>query len=369
MKRSVYFLILLMVSFLFIIGCKKDLPIDKKTDPDLPPFNPTAFNLEMPDHLPPLVIPADNKLTKEGVDLGRFLFYDSTLSVNGKISCGSCHSASAGFSDNVAFSTGAHGMLGKRNSMPLFNLGFMENFFWDGRANSLEEQILMPIVDHLEMAESLPHVMHKLNNHPEYPKLFYAAFGTTEITPQLLAKAIAQFLRIIISADSKFDRIYYKQDGFFEDDEWDGFLLFNSEVGADCFHCHGEGNGLFGDFKFKNNGLDVATTIHDFPDKGRGAVTGKPEDYGLFKTPSLRNLLLTAPYMHDGRFNTLEEVVEHYSTGLKVSPNQSAFELKNASKGGAQLTQDQKKDLVAFLKTLNDTTFIHNPLYQNPYKK
>jgi cytochrome c peroxidase len=291
-------------------------------------------------------------MSEAGVELGRRLFHDTRLSINGAQSCASCHDQKLAFADARRFSLGAQGQTGERNAMPLFNLAWGTSFFWDGRGATLREQVLMPIQDHAEMNETLPNVIAKLQNER---KAFQKAFGTPEITADRLAAALEQFLLTLISQDSKYDRAARKVAELTESEKR-GLQLFVTEFdpkrglrGADCFHCHG--GTLFVSSPFANNGLDLAPD-----DIGRMAVTKNAADRGKFKVPSLRNVALTAPYMHDGRFATLEEVVEHYSGGVRRSdtldPN-----LAKHPKAGIQLTAAEKADLVAFLKTLTDETF------------
>jgi cytochrome c peroxidase len=291
-------------------------------------------------------------MSEAGIELGRRLFHDTRLSINGTQSCASCHDQKLAFADARRFSLGAEKQVGKRNAMPLFNLAWGSSFFWDGRAATLREQVLMPIQDHAEMNETLPNVIAKLQNERE---AFQKAFGTPEITADRLAAALEQFLLTLISQDSKYDRAARKV-AELNESEKRGLQLFVTEFdpkrglrGADCFHCHG--GTLFVSSQFANNGLDLAAD-----DIGRMAVTKNAADRGKFKVPSLRNIALTAPYMHDGRFSTLEEVVEHYSSGVRRSdtldPN-----LAKHPEAGIQLTATEKADLVAFLKALTDETF------------
>lgn len=355
----------IIASFLasFCVQCTRDTAV-APTDAT----EPTPYHLKIPAGLPPMNIPKNNPLTVEGVTLGRMLFYDPILSSDNTLSCASCHFQKDAFTDEgKQFSVGVSGIAGKRNAMPIFNLGYSTYFFWDGRALSLEEQILMPIQDHVELEETLPNLMAELNAHPDYPELFRKAFGTSEISPELLARAVAQFLRTIISADSKYDRVKRGEE-FFSDAELNGLELFNSLTGGDCFHCHNEGDGLFSDFAFRNNGLDSSAGYWGFTDLGNGAVSNDSLMNGTFKTPSLRNVALTAPYMHDGRFATLEEVMEHYNTGLHFSPTVNLAELEFAQQGGVHLSNDDKADIIAFLHTLTDTIFTKIPAYEDPFK-
>ncbi|WP_322278178.1 MbnP family protein [Prosthecobacter sp.] len=305
---------------------------------------------------PQVKLPADNPLTEEGVALGRQLFHDKRLSINGTQSCASCHDPKNAFADPRRFSLGAQQQPGKRNAMPLFNLAWHPGFFWDGRAATLREQVLMPIQDKNEMNETLPNVIAKLDADPECKTGFAKAFGSAGITAERLAKALEQFLLTFISQESRFDRAARKVAELAENEKR-GLQLFVTEFdpkrglrGADCFHCHG--GTLFTSQAFANNGLELAAD-----DIGRMAVTKNAADHGKFKTPSLRNVALTAPYMHDGRFATLEAVVEHYSGEVRRSstldPN-----LAKHPEAGIQLNAQEKADLTAFLKTLTDETFV-----------
>ncbi len=304
---------------------------------------------------PQVQLPADNPLTEEGVALGRQLFHDTRLSINGTQSCASCHDQKNAFADPRRFSLGAQQQAGKRNAMPLFNLAWHQGFFWDGRAATLREQVLMPIQDKNEMNETLPNVIAKLSAEQECKTGFAKAFGSPEITAERMAKALEQFLLTFISQESRFDRAARKVAELTESEKR-GLQLFVTEFdpkrglrGADCFHCHG--GTLFTSQSFANNGLALGAD-----DMGRMAVTKNAADRGKFKTPSLRNIARTAPYMHDGRFATLEEVVEHYSGGVRRSPTLDP-NLAKHPEAGIQLSAQEKADLVAFLKTLTDESF------------
>lgn len=306
---------------------------------------PTPVDLRTPDRFPLMTVPPDNPFTEEGIALGERLFFDPLLSADGRISCARCHDPRHAFSDPRPVSTGVDGGRGRRNAMPIFNLGWAPSLFWDGRSPSLEDQVLHPVENPLEMGETWERVVEKLTQHPDYPRLFERAFETQTITPTLVTKAIAQYERTLISADAKIDR-YLNGQGNLTAQEQQGFDLFFSERG-DCFHCHG--TRLFTDNLFHNNGLDEV-----FADSGLGAITGRPADVGTFRTPSLRNVEYTAPYMHDGRFATLEEAIEHYSTGVK--PSATLDPLLNHGQRG-DFTEEEKAALVAFLKTLSDPAF------------
>lgn len=318
----------------------------------LPPGT-TSFPLVIPARFPQVELPADNPLSVEGVDLGRRLFHESRLSINNSVSCASCHQEPAGFSDVRRFSLGAEGQVGKRRSMPLANLAWQKSFFWDGRSSSLREQVLMPIVDPHEMGETPANVVTKLAVDPVYQQGFAKAFGSPGLTVERLAMALEQFLLTRLSHESRFD-LALRRSGELTEEEKRGLQLFVTEHaperglrGADCFHCHG--GMLFTDNGFHDNGLDLG----EF-DLGRMTVTGDEADRGKFKTPSLRNVALRAPYMHDGRFATLEEVVEHYDSGVRRRPNLDANLAKHPA-GGLGLSELEKLELVAFLRTLTDT--------------
>ncbi|MGB6267596.1 MAG: cytochrome c peroxidase [Olleya sp.] len=327
-------------------------------------YVPIPYQLEIPllfeEKLIDPIIPLNNPLTVEGVALGKRLFFDNILSANNSKACASCHLPQNAFSDPNQFSTGVSGQTGNRNSMPLFNLAwnFDDKYFWDGHALGLEQQALEPVIDANELGNtSWTTVEEKLNNHPEYPLLFNQAFGTSNITKDLVTKAIAQFERIIISGNSKFDKFLNGQ-ATLTPQEQNGFDVFMDEARGDCFHCHGNPNNpLWTNNQFHNNGLDVT-----FTDLGLGEVTGNPNDNGKFRSPSLRNLAYTAPYMHDGRFATLDEVIEQYSTGLQASSTIDPL-MKKVSQGGVNLSTQDKADLKAFLLSLSDPSFINNPAF------
>lgn len=328
-------------------------------------YQPTPLPLEIPqifaDNIIPPIIPTDNPQTVEGVALGKKLFFDRILSGDNTKSCASCHAPQLAFSDNSPTSTGIDGIAGTRNSMPLFNLAwnYNERFAWDGKELSLERQAEEPVENPLELHSDWDTVIEKLQEHPEYPELFRLAFNTTTITKELTTKAIAQFERTLISSNSKFDRYTLGQEELTAQ-ELNGLNIFMSEEKGDCFHCHGNPNNpLWTNNDFHNNGLDSV-----FSDLGLGAVTGNPNDNGKFRTPSLRNLAYTAPYMHDGRFATLQEVINHYSEGLQDSPTIDPL-MKSVDEGGVQLSESDKEDLLAFLLTLSDPSFISNPDFQN----
>lgn len=349
---------------LFVIACRPDEP---QTPITATYPAPTPYTIPATPGFPGPIIKADNPLTVEGIELGRALFYDPVLSGDNTQSCASCHNPTFAFTDNGnIFSTGITGAIGTRNSMPIFNLMWNTRFFWDGRAATLRQQVLMPITDPVEMHESLPNAIQELSAISAYQTRFGRAFGTADVTADRMAKALEQFLFAMVSGQSKFD-LSLRGTTALTPAEQRGLDIFRGEfsppgsgrpAGGDCFHCHG--TAFFTNNQFLNNGLDSV-----FSDIGFEVVTNNVLDRGKFKVPSLRNVALTPPYMHDGRFSTLDEVVEHYNSGVKSSP--SLDPNMKAQGGGLGLNPQQKADLVAFLRTLNDTAYINNPLFQNPF--
>ncbi len=376
MKRLIQFTFLVCVTIVVLKACKPD-PIDIPDNNNDWKYEPDFISLNKPSNFPNPVIPSDNPLTKQGVKLGRWLFYDQILSKDSSLACAGCHSQSDAFTDTRRFSLGIDGIAGTRNSMPLFNLAWNNSFFWDGRELTLEKQILEPVPNPIEMHLEWPEAVSRLQNSERYPKMFYEAFGEKNITKELTAKAIAQFLRTMVSGNSKFDK-YVRGELFgtgqeFTEEEERGFDLFVSEPfapggGADCFHCHNA--PLFMDVsrdgQFRNNGLTEAATVYDFPDAGRGEVTNNPADYGKFKIPSLRNLSFTAPYMHNGQFMTIEEVIDFYLSPPKNSPTLDVIMAVHQNTNGITLSPQDKQALKAFLLTLNDYEFINNPDFAPP---
>lgn len=360
--------IALVFAFFGLASCEKDAEPPKVEEPEvLPGYDSAAFLLDW-GFFPPPAIPEDNQLTSEKVKLGRMLFYEKMLSKDNSQSCADCHLQLDGFSDTRRFSEGVEGLNGKRQAMAVFNMGWhTSGFFWDGRAATLREQSLMPIQDPLEMNETLENAVAKLKDSQTYRFQFARAFEDSEITSDKMGLAMEQFMITIISNSSKYDKVLLGETTFTESEQR-GFDLFftefdpyGTEKGAECFHCHAGLN--FTNNKFMNNGLDTDAT---FEDVGYSDVTGLPEDMAKFKVPSLRNIAVTAPYMHDGRFATLEEVIDHYNTGVKASSTIDPLMQFNIEPG-LQLTAQDKADLVAFMKTLTDETFINNPDYADPF--
>lgn len=345
-------------------GCRNDVDL---TDID---YSPVPYEVSIPDRYPQLEIPVDNPMTEDGVALGRSLFYDPILSADGSMSCGSCHRQDASFTDKLAVSPGIDGIAGARSSMSLLDVGFFyRGLFWDGKTSTLEEQALLPVEDPIELHNEWPDVIERFKEHETYPELFRKAFGIekeSEITKELAAKAIAQFERTLVSSGtSKYDRVINRKDVFDDspnNNELLGFQIYfdtlNTAPDGQCFHCHGA--PLMTDNEFRNNGLDEAGSSDDFKDLGRGAVLGIDIHNGKFRTPSLRNIEHTAPYMHDGRFATLEEVMDHYISGGKSSFN------KDPLMDSIKLDRNEKAAVIAFLKTLSDDNFLTNPAYSDP---
>jgi cytochrome c peroxidase len=344
---------------------------NKNNDPDIPEYQPTPYTIEIPFGFPTqLNIPDDNSMTVEGVELGRYLFYDTRIAGKadeGKyMACASCHIQENAFVIGLPrpHPFGIDSIPTHHGMLPLINLVWNPGQYgWNGSVRSIEDDVLVVINDPTEFNSNYEAVESAIENIPGYPELFKKAFGTKEVTVDRIAKAIAQFVRTLISADSKFDR-YLRGEVQLSASELNGFVLFTTEEGADCFHCHGgSGNPMFTTHLFYNNGKDTVFT--DPAD--RYSVTGDPMDHGAYKASTLRNIEFTAPYMHDGRFNTLAEVIEFYSHQLQWSPYIDPL-MHHIATGGTQLTSSEKVDLKAFLLTLSDTSFITNPAFSKPEK-
>ena len=356
----------LLLALVWAAGCRPGEPGDCTAPPGT-----TPLEIDIPPFFPPMDIPPDNPTTVEGVELGRLLFWEKGLSSDSSMSCGSCHLPAFSFSDPNPVSTGVTGALGTRNAMALINMGWAQRFFWDGRAATLEEQILEPVPHPDEMNLPWEDAVARLEADPDYADRFKVAFEGKDITPEGVAKSIAQFLRTMVSADSKFDR-WRRGQAELTDLEFQGYEIFNREggdpeivtggqFGGDCFHCHGEAGLQFTDYLFHNNGLDSTFSA----DPGLAGITGLPLDSGRFRTPTLRNAVLTPPYMHDSRFTTLEEVIDHYDSGGHPSATIDPF--MKYSSGGLMLQPQQKEALIAFLHALTDTAFTSNPAFADPH--
>lgn len=356
---------------LLLAACHKTEPEQETTDEE-PSVITTPYSLVLPSRFPQNpVIPADNLLTQEGVELGRYLFYEPQLSRNNSLSCGSCHQQSKAFTDGRARALGVDGQLHARGAMSLANVLWETSLNWDGAVPTLEAQGRIPIENPVELHQSLTVGVQKLQQTDRYPPLFQRAFGSKIITEENVLKALAQFERTLISADSRFDRYSNGDRTALTRDEQLGLALFNNHpvagtiAGANCFHCHSIPTFTVRDFF--NNGLDLT-----FADLGRGDVTGSSFDNGKFRPPSLRNIALTAPYMHDGRFQTLEEVVDHYSDHIqRASPNldPNMLDAQNSPfNDQLALNAAQKQQLIAFLRSLTDSTFIQDPRFSDPFR-
>ena len=318
---------------------------------------------------PEMPLPIHYTITEEGISLGRQLFYDPILSSDSTLSCSSCHQQKYAFSDAPnKFSKGKNSVFMTRNTLPLFNLAWYPSFFWDGKATGIENQVFHPITASDEMNMHPEDLCSRLNENKYYKSLFQEIFGAGEIDSEKVSIVLAQFLRSLLSNQSKYDRVIAGKDHFTEN-EIKGFVLVNDQTKGDCLHCHPtDGDALGTTLTFSNNGLDSVVDVQFYPDKGRGGISEKKEDIGKFKIPSLRNLLFTAPYMHDGRFKTLEEVLEFYSSGVKNCVNLDS-KMQFANKHGANLSKEEQQSIIAFLKTLSDSVFISDKNFSNPFKK
>ena len=334
--------------------------------PEQIPTVKAPFALALPAHFSPPNLPEDSPMTAAGIELGRRLFYDPILSADSSMACASCHLPERAFTDGRSLAVGIKQRQGRRNALSLANAAYQyKGLFWDGRSASLEEQALIPVEDPNEMGHDWKAVEEALRRHPAYPAWFIEAFGiadTSELTRQLAAKALAQFERTLISADSKYDRVMQGDGAFTELEERGRQIFFDTSEElpqGECGHCHTP--PLFTDQTYMNNGLDEAPELASFHDKGRGEATGQYYDNGRFRVPSLRNVSLTAPYMHDGRFATLEEVIEHSNQSGHPSENVDPKIRK------LHLADIDKQALIAFLGTLTDSSFVNNPELDDPF--
>jgi cytochrome c peroxidase len=319
-------------------------------------FTVVQYEPAWPDYFPkPAYNFNRNPPDSAKIQLGRNLFYSPVLSLNSTISCASCHSPYNAFAHtDHSLSHGIHDQVGNRNAPALFNLAWQKKFMWDGAVNHLDMQPLAALSHPKEMGESLPSVVKKLNQSGFYRNLFYQAFGDSIATGEKVLKALAQFQLTLVSANSKYDQVRQGKTSFTEQEER-GYTLFS----AYCNTCHKE--PMFTDYSFANNGLPTDSTLNDY---GRWIITQKSEDSLHFKVPSLRNLSYTFPYMHDGRFKKLQQVIDHYTGGIQDSKT-----LSKKLKKPILLSGDDKIDLLSFLLTLNDREFIYNPQHNYPGKK
>lgn len=367
MKHAALIFFAVLLAVMGLQNCKPDPPI---TPPNGEPdslYTGTKYTITKPFRFPNISNTGADSLTEEGIELGRRLFYDKHLSSTGQLSCGSCHKQQFAFTDaGNALSQNVFGPT-KRNTPSIVNLLWAGKVFWDGRSSTLAAQAQDAF--HGEQDMNIPNAISYLQGDSTYVRLFKKAFGRPgDITEGKIYTALQQFMMTLISDDSRFDSIQ-KGLATFSSSEASGFQIWATETG-DCFHCHTLGNTwLLTDNLFHNNGLDSVTSIDAFADLGRGVISGNSNDNGKFKSPSLRNIALTAPYMHDGRFQTLEQVIDFYSEGIKLSPTVDAIMLKaNHANGGVHLSAQQKADLLAFLQTLTDTKFVNNPATKDPFQ-
>lgn len=336
---------LIMACTFLLLGCVEDKP------------EPVTFGFSKARHFPePTYEFENNPITREGFELGRKLFYDPILSVDNTIECASCHLQGLAFADSPIHpvSFGVDGRKGKRNGLPIQNVAFYETFFWDGGVTHLDFVAPNAIELEFEMDEELGNVVKKLNNNAEYLSLFNKAFDIDSITSPFLLHSLSQFMNMMVSDQSKYDD-YKRGQVNLSADELAGKKLFE----ANCAGCHsGE---LFTDQDYHNNGISANFNS----DKGRGEISEDPLDYGKFRTPSLRNVARTSPYMHNAKFTTLEEVLEHYNSGV-IDTETLDPRLKSGGALGIPLTTDEQTKIIAFLKTLTDDEFLSNPLFSNP---
>ena len=376
---------LMLVFLMFLLGVSCDKPVPEQPAPEQTSYSPTPYKIKVPFGFPTeLNIPPDNPMTVEGVQLGRYLFYDGRLSgrtePDSMMSCSTCHLQSRSFEagiDNTRFPGGVvRGIRGKKTHhvmLPMINLVWNFNGYgWNGslypenpnsNLRNLEDMVREAVTSPVEMAGDTTQIKMLFQSIPGYPELFYKAFGSETVTFKNIERAIAQFVRTLISANSKFDK-YMRGEVQLSQSELHGYVLFTTEEGADCFHCHGGyGNPLFTTHLFYNNALD---SVFDDP-ADHFSVTGNPVDHGAYKAPTLRNVELTGPYMRDGRFKTLEEVIDFYSSGLHNTPYVNSL-MHHINDGGVRLTPNDKTDLLNFIKTLRDDSFLTNPDFSKPDK-
>ncbi len=317
---------------------------------------PTNINLKIPSNFPDIVYDlSKNPLTEEGVALGKKLFYEGRLASDGIISCGFCHEQASAFTHHGhTTSHGVDGKTGFRNAQPIQNLAFFSEFTWDGAAIHLDLQPIIPITSDFEMNETIPSVISKLSSYKEYDILFSNAFGDAEVTSERLLKALSQFMVTMISGDSKYDKVVRKEENeAFTVKEEKGFQIFNNT----CASCHS--GALFTDKSYRNNGIPVNPRFPE--EEGRKRVSGFAEDFYKFRVPSLRNTEMSFPYMHDGRFGTLEDVLNFYTDGMVENGSEVDPILRKANGNlGIDLTQEDKENVIAFLKTLTDNTFLND---------
>ena len=369
MKQAYSYAILLLI-IIVAHSCRSE-----KTDLSDPdnisltnlPHNPTNYTATTPEFFAAMPIPADNPLTVEGIELGRYLFYDPILSANQDISCATCHQLAHNFSNTLAVATGSDGQLNSRSTLPLANIGYVQSgFFWDGRAGSLESATAEELTNSMTLNGHPDKFLKRLRSDEQYRRRFRAAFpveNTKEIDVDLVAKALAQFQRTFVTANSRLDRAQGSNGFSLTDLELDGYFLFFREQNftphPGCSHCHLP--TYYDSDAYYNNGLDSVGNLNEFADAGRGGISGIYTDNGKFRVPTLRNIEKTAPYMHDGRLATLEAVLDHYSSGGHPAEN------LDEQITGFPLTDYEKASLLAFLKSLTDEDFLDNAALKSPF--
>ncbi|QHW00735.1 cytochrome-c peroxidase [Spirosoma endbachense] len=329
-----------------------DDPAPDTTDTGGVQFHTTPVPFRQPANFPtPVYELSQNPLTVQGVALGKSLFYDTQLSRDSTVSCGFCHQQFAGFAhSDHALSHGIDNKFGTRNVPSLQNAAWGREFFWDGGITDLNTLFIAPLTNPVEMDMKFANVLARVQQSPKYPQMFKSAFGSDTVTTARFLKAISQFVLTLVSADSRYDKYVRKESGGdLTSDELAGLTLFKQK----CATCHA--TDLFTDYSYRNNGLPVSS----INDQGRYTITLNEADRLKFKVPSLRNVERTFPYMHDGRFTTLEQVLNHYSTGVKDSPTLDPA-LKANGQLGIALTATEQQQVISFLKTLTDNTFITN---------
>lgn len=358
LKKSLYastFAILLIILLLFSF-------VKQKERQDV------AFKFPEISHFPKMPKAKKNLVTVAGVELGRYLFYDPILSLDSSISCASCHRQEHAFTYNPTYKSSKkeQRLKTRRNIMPLFNLAWSHYFFWDGRVRSIEEQAYHPVRTNGEMNCNWPLVVTRLNRSAFYKSKFKTAFGKNHVDSELVVKAIAQFERTLLSYNSKFDRVARGESAFTEE-ELEGYKLIEDSTKGNCLSCHTLDVVTEKTSKiFSNNGINKPEEISEVRHLGRFEVTKKNSDKGKFKIPTLRNLFYTAPYMHDGRYGYLAFVINHYSETINYSETLDK-RIKFRNKKGANLTPAEKRKIESFLTTLNDSSFVHNPAFSNPF--
>lgn len=368
MKKKSLCYITIVLLLIFMAGCKNNSLVSWiESGPDSL-YVGKKFVIEKPFRFPPITNKYADSLTFEGVELGRRLFYDKHLSADGKKSCASCHLLQYALSDSGNAKSNNETGLTKRNAPALQNLLWNSSFFWDGKLGKLDVQA--NDATHNELAMNADITISYLKADDIYSGLFKKAFGRPgDITEYKIDKALQQFMLTMISCNSKFDR-FKKGRERLTDAEQRGFNIFSTDTGG-CFRCHNSNGGytlLLTDSKFRNNGLDSVDNAYQYPDSGRGGVTHTISDYGKFKVPSLRNVALTGPYMHDGRLKTLRQVVDFYSDSTRLSPSVDPIILfLFKGKEARHFTLQQKMDLVAFLSTFTDSSFIQNKALSDPF--